>query len=570
MIFNPVHVSFGSDHPLIIQSDRTLLLETGGPRYEEARDHLARFAELVKSPERIHTYRVTPLSLWNAASTGMGAEEALDGMRKLSRYEVPPNVEADIREWVSRFGRLRLVREMDGSIVLEGDEDVLITEILHAKGMNLFVEERLDRRRLKIRPEFRGDVKQALIKIGRPVEDLAGYVRGTVLDVALKPGNWAMRDYQTEAIATFHAGGSEKGGSGVVVLPCGAGKTIVGIGALAAVGCHTLILTANNTAVRQWKEEILARTTLTEDSVGEYTAETKQIRPVTIGTYQMLTHKKTKAGAMDNLPLFDQQDWGLIIYDEVHLLPAPVFRATASLLARRRLGLTATLVREDGREEDVFALIGPKKYDVPWKDLERRGWIATATCREIRIPFRGEAERIEYAGAGKRDKFNIASCNPMKVDVAMRLADLHADDHVLVIGQFLEQLELAAKRLAAPLVTGKTPHKERERLYQAFKAGEIPRLVVSKVANFAIDLPDANVAIQISGTFGSRQEEAQRLGRVLRPKAPAIGDGVTRGGGGQATFYTLVTRDSVELDFAARRQLFLTEQGYRYEIEAVG
>lgn len=591
----------GSDKPLIIQSDRTLLLETGGPRYEEARDLLARFAELVKSPDRIHTYRVTPLSLWNAAATGMTADQALAGLLSLSRYEVPQNVDADIREYIGRYGRMRLVKELDGSIVLEADDDVLITEALHARGMDRYVAERLDRRRLSIKPEHRGDVKQALIKIGRPVEDLAGYVRGTALDVKLVMDRangagpaWTMRDYQSDAVAAYHASGTERGGSGVIVLPCGAGKTIVGIGALAAVGSHTLVLTANVTAVHQWRDEILARTTLTPEQVGEYTGESKEIRPVTIGTYQMLTHKKRggsggpeappkgarreaegrpsadKWGSMDNLPLFDQQDWGLIVYDEVHLLPAPVFRATASLQARRRLGLTATLVREDGAEEDVFALIGPKKYDVPWKVLEQKGWIAQATCREIRVPFAGEVERIQYASADKKEKFRIAAENPMKVEVVAKLAELHDKDHVLVIGQFLDQLEMASRKLDAPLITGKTPTKERDVLYRKFKTGEIPRLVVSKVANFAIDLPDANVAIQISGTFGSRQEEAQRLGRVLRPKAPPSGDGVSRGGGGQAMFYTLVTRDTVELDYAARRQLFLTEQGYRYEIEAVG
>lgn len=562
----------GSDKPLIIQSDRTLLLETGGARYEEARDHLARFAELVKSPDRIHTYRVTPLSLWNAAATGLTAEQVIAGLTSLSRYEIPQNVEADIREFIGRYGRMRLVKEIDGSIVLEADDDVLITEALHARGMDKFVEARLDRRKLKIRPEHRGDVKQALIKIGRPVEDLAGYVRGTALDVSLKGAgeSWTMRDYQADAVAAYHASGTEKGGSGVIVLPCGAGKTIVGIGALAAVGSHTLILTANNTSVHQWRSEILARTTLKPEQVGEYTGESKEIRPVTVGTYQMLTHKKMKGGSMDNLPLFDQQDWGLIIYDEVHLLPAPVFRATASLQARRRLGLTATLIREDGAEEDVFVLIGPKKYDVPWKLLEQKGWIATATCREIRVPFPGEVERIQYASADKKEKFRIAAENPAKVEIVAQLAELHEKDHVLVIGQFLDQLEMASKKLGAPIITGKTPAKERDTLYAKFKTGEIPRLVVSKVANFAIDLPDANVAIQISGTFGSRQEEAQRLGRVLRPKAPPSGDGVSRGGGGQAMFYTLVTRDTVELDYAARRQLFLTEQGYRYEIEAVG
>lgn len=570
----------GSDKPLIIQSDRTLLLETGGPRYEEARDLLARFAELVKSPDRIHTYRVTPLSLWNAAATGMTADQCIAGLVSLSRYEVPQNVEADIREYVGRYGRMRLVKELDGSIVLEADDDVLITEALHARGMDRFVAGRLDRRRLQIKPEHRGDVKQALIKIGRPVEDLAGYVRGTALDVKLRGDKgdgqtWTMRDYQADAVAAYHASGTEKGGSGVIVLPCGAGKTIVGIGALAAVGSHTLVLTANITAVHQWRDEILARTTLKPEQVGEYTGESKEIRPVTIGTYQMLTHRKKKGldgapGEMANLPLFDQQDWGLIVYDEVHLLPAPVFRATASLQARRRLGLTATLVREDGAEEDVFALIGPKKYDVPWKLLEQKGWIAKATCREIRVPFPGEVERIQYASADKKEKFRIAAENPMKVEVVARLAELHEKDHVLVIGQFLDQLEAMSKKLDAPIITGKTPARERDVLYAKFKTGEIPRLVVSKVANFAIDLPDANVAIQISGTFGSRQEEAQRLGRVLRPKAPPSGDGFSRGGGGQAMFYTLVTRDTVELDYAARRQLFLTEQGYRYEIEAVG
>lgn len=554
---------FDKNCPAIVQSDRTILLATDGPRYPEARDFLANFAELVKSPDKIHTYKITPLSLWNAAASGHGPKGLIDKLKGLTAFEIPQNVEADIEEYMQRYGQLRLSKADDGSILLEATKAVLIEEILHNKEAIPLVEERLGPTQLKIVPAERGSLKQVLIKMGRPVADYAGYVQGDALNVELREETnsgepFGLRDYQKNAVEAFYAGGSDLGGSGIVALPCGSGKTIIGLGAMAAVGAKTLILTANNTAVRQWRDEIINKTSLTPDEVGLYSGASKEICPVTITTYQMLTHRRRKSDGFTHMPLFEKQDWGLIIYDEVHLLPAPVFRATSSIQSRRRLGLTATLIREDGKEEDVFALIGPKKFDAPWRDLERQGWIATATCIEMRVPFSNESHRMNYAASDRRDKFRIAATNPAKLKLARQLATRHSEDHILFIGQYLDQLEEASTVLEAPLITGKTPQDKRNELYDQFKKGKIPRLVVSKVANFAVDLPDANVAIQLSGTFGSRQEEAQRLGRVLRPKKDSK----------QATFYTLVTRDTIELDFAAKRQLFLTEQGYRYEIES--
>ena len=545
---------------MIVQSDRSILLEVDHPRYAEARDALAQFAELEKSPEHIHTYRLTPLSLWNAAAAGLDAARVLTMLTEFSKYDLPPNIVTDIREYIGRYGRLKLVR--DGQFLTLVSEDIpLITEVSRQKRMQPFILEQRDANTLVIDSARRGHVKQALVAIGFPAEDLAGYTDGEALhfdqrEFAASGEPFHLRPYQEDAVAAFYAGGGVSGGSGVVVLPCGAGKTVVGIGAMAAVQRATLILTPNTVAVRQWIAELLDKTTLTADQVGEYTGERKDIRPITVTTYQMLTYRPSEDGAFPHFGLMTEHDWGLIVYDEVHLLPAPIFRITAEIQARRRLGLTATLVREDEREADVFGLIGPKRFDVPWRELERQGWIATAECYEIRVALEPD-ERLMYAIAEEREKYRMAAENPVKMRVVSELIHRHAEDQVLVIGQYLDQLKYLAEMLDAPLLTGRTTNTQREKLYEQFRQGALKRLVVSKVANFAIDLPDANVAIQVSGTFGSRQEEAQRLGRLLRPKAD----------GRPAHFYTIVTRDTRDQEFSANRQLFLTEQGYRYTIE---
>jgi DNA excision repair protein ERCC-3 len=546
------------ENPLIVQGDQSVLAEVASPRFAEARDRLARFAELVKSPEHIHTYRVSPLSVWNACAAGADPAEIVETLREFSKYPVPANVESSIRDAASRYGRLRLIRD-DGGIVLEGDEAALVEEVSRARAVAPLLGERLGPTSFRIPAAERGRIKQALVKAGWPAEDLAGYTPGEPLPISLRAVTmggepFALRGYQSDAASAFHAGGSDRGGSGVVVLPCGAGKTVVGMEAMSRVGSSTLVLTTSVTAVRQWIREILDRTTLHPDQVGEYTGESKKVKPVTVATYQVLTHR-ARDGSFPHLELFDQRDWGLIVYDEVHLLPAPVFQVTAGLQARRRLGLTATLVREDGREDDVFALIGPKKADVPWKELEGQGWIARATCTEVRVPLPAEL-RMPYAVAEARDKFRIASENPDKVDVARRILASHPDEPALVIGMYVDQVEEMARALGVPVLTGSTGQRRRDALYRDFREGRIPVLAVSKVANFAVDLPDAAVAVQVSGTFGSRQEEAQRLGRILRPKP----------GANQAHFYTLVSRDTVEQEFALKRQLFLCEQGYEYRI----
>lgn len=549
-------------NPLIVQSDRTLLLETLNPRFAAARDALAMFAELVKSPDYMHTYRISPLSLWNAAAAGHTADEIIGCLHEYAKYPIPENILIQIREDISRYGRLRLeVDEASGQLRLVASDAPLMREVEAQRAVQPYIESRVDDTTLLIRPDARGWIKQALIKIGYPVEDLAGYMAGEHLAIALretaacgKP--FTLRAYQTEAADIFHAAGSVRGGSGVIVLPCGAGKTIIGIAAIARLQMHVLVLTTNITSLHQWRDELLDKTTIPADQIGEYSGERKSIRPITLTTYQILTHRRRREEDFAHLDLFQAQNWGLIIYDEVHLLPAPIFRAVADIQAKRRLGLTATLVREDGKEDDVFSLIGPKRYDVPWKQLEQQGWIAEAQCTEIRIPL-AEELRLPYATADAKAKFRISSENPKKLEVMDRLLTAHAGDHVLVIGQYLDQLEIIRERTGAPIITGKTPTKEREDLYARFKQGEIKVLIVSKVANFAVDLPDANVAIQVSGTFGSRQEEAQRLGRILRPKSA----------GKQAHFYSLVTKDSRDQDFAMNRQLFLTEQGYRYTIQ---
>ena len=547
--------------PIIVQSDRSILLETDSPEFENARDCLSMFAEVVKSPEYIHTYRITALSLWNAASMGMTSTEIIEDLEAYSRYELPQNIVADIRELVARYGQLKLYRTDDDGLVLVSDLEVLITELANHPQVRPFIHSRPERNKLLVKAEDRGNIKSTLIKIGFPVEDLAGYADGAPLDITLREKSlegraFSIRKYQRESIDAFYLNGSNLGGSGVVVLPCGAGKTIVAIGAITAIKTHTLILTTNTVALRQWKKELLDKTSILEEDIGEYSGDQKNIRPVTIATYQVLTYRKSKDSPFVHFNIFDKGQWGLIVYDEVHMLPAPVFRATAAIQAKRRLGLTATLIREDAREEDVFSLIGPKKYDVPWKVLEKQGWIAEALCSEIRVRL-PEDLRFEYAISPKRNKFRIASTNPQKIKLCELLVERHRGDNVLIIGQYLSQLRDLEKYFKAPIITGQTAISKREELYGAFRDGKIKLLIVSKVANFAIDLPDANVAIQVSGTFGSRQEEAQRLGRILRPKNEP---------GAVAHFYSLVSKDTCDQDFSIKRQLFLTEQGYRDEI----
>ena len=546
-------------NPLIVQSDKSVLLEVENPRYEDARDSLARFAELVKSPEYVHTYRITPLSLWNAAALGMIPDEVIEALEEFAKYPIPGNISREIVDYMSRYGQVSLY--MEGSrLVLECETDDLADEIMEAKKVQPYLEGRISPTKIMVDAAARGFVKHALIEIGHPVEDLAGYVEGDELhfdirEITLEGKPWGLRGYQEDSVGTFYAGGDARGGSGVVVLPCGAGKTMVGIGVMEKLQTSTLILCPNVIAVRQWIAELLDKTTLRPEQIGEYTGDNKEIRDVTIATYQILTWRKSRDGPFEHFKLFEARNWGLIIYDEVHLLPAPVFRITATIQATRRLGLTATLVREDGQEEDVFSLIGPKKYDVPWRQLEDQGWIATAVCYEIRIDL-PDSLRRKYALAPDRKKYRIAAENPDKMDIIWELVDYHHEDQVLVIGMYLDQLKLIAEYIEAPLITGKMKNIDRQHLYEAFKEGEIKILVVSKVANFALDLPDANVAIQVSGTFGSRQEEAQRLGRILRPKTD----------GSYARFYSIVTKDTRDMDFAAKRQLFLTEQGYQYVI----
>ncbi len=551
-----------SENPVIVQSDRTLLLEVNNPLYTEARDALSGFAEIVKSPEHFHTYRITPLSLFNAAAAGMTSEGVLKALRKYSRYDVPVCVEMDIADYVSRYGRLRLMQS-GGKLILSGEDDALIEMVWQSENIRPFLFARINTNSLEILPEMRGRLKQALLKFGYPAEDLAGYRSGeglavSLLDTCSGGGAFGLRCYQRRAVDSFYAGGGVRGGSGTVVLPCGAGKTMVGMGVIAALKCHTLIITPGITACRQWKDELLDKTTLTENEIGEYSGEKKEIMPVTLTTYQLLTYRPGTGGEFPYFALFNSANWGLIIYEEVHLLPAPVFRFTAELQSKRRLGLTATLVREDGREGDVFSLIGPKKYDAPWKDLESQGWIAEALCYEVRVSMDKET-RLEYVTSSDRKKYRIAAENPEKYKAVREILKFHEKkkDRILIIGTYLSQLEKIRRLFGAEILTGKTPNSERRELYARFRAGEIRLLVVSRVANFAVDLPEANVAVQISGAFGSRQEEAQRLGRILRPKKD----------GSPACFYSVVTGDSKDQDFSAKRQLFLIEQGYKYRIE---
>ncbi len=537
-----------TDGPLIVQSDKTILLEVDHPQATEARHAIAAFAELERAPEHMHSYRLTPLGLWNARAAGLDAEQVLDTLLKYSRFPVPHALLIDVAETMSRYGRLRLEKDPVHGLVLRTDDYPVLEEVIRARKIEPLLGPRIDPMTVVVHASARGALKQLLLKIGWPAEDLAGYVDGTPHPVALLEEDWKLRPYQQLAVENFWAGGS-----GVVVLPCGAGKTLVGAAAMAVSGTTTLILVTNTVSARQWKEELLKRTSLTEAEIGEYSGAVKEVRPVTIATYQVLTMRR--GGLYPHLELLDANNWGLIIYDEVHLLPAPIFRMTADLQARRRLGLTATLVREDGREGEVFSLIGPKRYDAPWKDIEAQGYIAPADCVEVRVDLPRD-ERMAYAMAEDGDKYRLCATSETKTAVVERLVKTHQGEQLLVIGQYIDQLDEIAERLDAPVIKGETSVKERQRLFGEFRNGTIHTLVVSKVANFSIDLPEASVAIQVSGSFGSRQEEAQRLGRLLRPKAD----------GRSARFYTLVARDTLDQDFAAKRQRFLAEQGYAYRI----
>jgi len=537
-----------TEGPLIVQSDKTLLLDIDHPMSTECRRAIAPFAELERSPEHIHTYRLTSLGLWNARAAGHDAEQVIDTLIKYSRYAVPHSILIDVAETMSRYGRLRLEADPVHGLILVTTDTAVLEEVIRARKIAPLLGARIDAQTIVVLPSQRGAIKQSLLRLGWPAEDFAGYVDGQAHPIELIQKDWKIRPYQELAAEGFW-----HGGSGVVVLPCGAGKTIVGAAAMAHAKATTLILVTNTIAARQWREELLKRTTLNEDEIGEYSGAKKEIRPVTIATYQVMTKKKN--GVYAHLDLFDTHDWGLIIYDEVHLLPAPIFRFTADIQSRRRLGLTATLVREDGMEGEVFSLIGPKRYDVPWKEIESQGYIAPAECIEVRVNLT-EAERLLYATAEPENRYRTCATTRTKRNVVEALVEKHAGEQILVIGQYIDQLDELSETLGVPLIKGDTPIKEREILFNKFRSGEITCVVVSKVANFSIDLPDATIAIQVSGAFGSRQEEAQRLGRILRPKSDGRG----------ATFYSVISRDTIDQDFAQNRQRFLAEQGYSYKI----
>ncbi|MCU0609620.1 MAG: DEAD/DEAH box helicase [Chitinispirillaceae bacterium] len=548
------------EKPLIVQGNSSILLEVNNPLFTEARNALSSFAHLDKSPEYMHTYSITPLSLWNAAALGMTSAQVVGMLEQYSKYPLPSNVVDDIGEIMGRFGAIVLETAPEG-LVLSSDDAPMIGQLARHPRLSPFLGETLDPNRILVPAINRGLVKQALIGLGYPAYDKAGYVDGEPFPISLRKQTrdcreFHIREYQRQSTEAFIGNADSPGGSGVVVLPCGAGKTIVGIFAMSLLQRRTLILVTNITAAHQWKREILDKTEIAESDIGEYSGELKEIKPVTIATYQILTYRKNKTDPFVHYGIFNSENWGLIMYDEVHLLPAPIFKFTADLQARRRLGLTATLIREDGHEADVFTLIGPKKFDVPWKDLERQGWIATARCVEIRVEL-PVAERLQYLSLAPNQQIRLAYENPQKLFIVRELVRQHKGDQVLIIGQYITQVERFASEMGVPIITGSTPNWKRDEIFDAFRSGKVKVLVLSKVGNFAVDLPDANVAIQISGAFGSRQEEAQRLGRILRPKKA----------GEQAVFYSIVTRESKELDFAMNRQLFLTEQGYSYEIQ---
>jgi len=537
--------------PLIVQSDQTLLLEVDHPDAEACRSGIAGFAELERAPEHVHTYRVTPLGLWNARAAGIDSSDVTSCLERWSRYEVPLSMLVRINDAMERYGRLVLDTDPRHGLVLISTDGAVLEEVVRSKAVVGLLGPRIDTNTVSVYRAERGRLKQALLKLGWPAEDRAGHVEGAPHSFELlEDDSYSLRQYQRQAVDAFMAAGS-----GVVVLPCGAGKTLVGMGAMAAAGSRTLILVTNTVAARQWRAELLAHTTLDASDVGEYSGERKEIRPVTIATYQIVT--KRRGGLFPHMEVLSEQDWGLVLYDEVHLLPAPVFRMTADIQSRRRLGLTATLLREDGREGDVFSLIGPKRYDAPWRDIEAQGWIAPASCTEVRVTLTDE-ERMAYALAEPDDRYRVGATAASKLAVvkAVCAEARRCGEPTLVIGQYLDQLDDIGEVLGAPVLSGRTPTRDRERMFAEFRRGDIGVLVVSKVANFSIDLPEASVAIQVSGTFGSRQEEAQRLGRILRPKADRR----------QAQFFSIVARDTNDQEFAAKRQRFLAEQGYSYRI----
>jgi DNA excision repair protein ERCC-3 len=563
-------MAYVADNALIIQSDRSVLLEVHSPKAEAAREAIAPFAELVKSPEHIHTYQISPLSIWNARAAGMPVADMIAALRTHAKYPMPDAVAQEIETLGSRYGLTVIEQEGDsrsdpyGNRLLLKMADRPLAELLSRnESVSKFLGDRRSALVFEVAAGDRGVLKQALLAAGYPAEDLAGYVEGDALSIELRPVSqsgqpFSLRDYQKEAAEAFYQAGSVRGGSGVIVLPCGAGKTMVGMAAIAAVQENTLVLTSSLTSVRQWQRELLDKTTLPPEAIAEYSGETKQTGPITLATYQIISYHDYKTGDFPHFQLFSARSWGLIIYDEVHLLPAPIFRITAELQARRRLGLTATLIREDGKEGDVFALIGPKRYDVPWRELEGRGFIAAAECTEIRVP-QDLDRQMEYALAEKRQQFRIAAENPRKADVVVSLLQRQSGHRILIIGEYLDQLKQLAALTHLPLVTGKTAQRDRDQIYEQFRAGKISGLILSRVGNFALDLPDADVLIQVSGKYGSRQEEAQRLGRVLRPKAD----------GRSAQFFTLVSLRTCEEHFAGHRQLFLAEQGYSYHIQVL-
>ena len=552
-----------AENPLIVQSDRTLLLDVHAEGAEEARSAIIPFAELEKSPEHIHTYRITPLSLWNAASAGFRSEDIAGRLEKYSRYQIPAGIIGGFADTMSRYGKIRMVStQSDDELHLVIEDSAVRAEIGAVKTLEKYLQKTASG--FSLRLFDRGTVKRTLIQQGWPVKDEAPLAQGEDLDIRLRAESrlgrpFVPRDYQIEAARSVLGDGKPGTGYGVVALPCGSGKTIVGMVIMSLLKTNTLILTTNVAAVHQWIDELLDKTELSREQIAEYSGGSKSVAPVTIATYQVITWRPDSESDFPHFRLFRERAWGLIIYDEVHLLPAPVFRVTAELQALRRLGLTATLIREDGAEDAVFSLVGPKRYDVPWKDLESKGWIAEAVCTEIRLDL-PENLKIPYAVAPPREKYRIASENPLKEDIVAQLIENHGDDQILVIGQYISQLNALARLLKAPLITGKTPNAERERIYGSFKRGEVRVIVVSRVANFAIDLPDASMAVQVSGSFGSRQEEAQRLGRIIRPKGH---NAKSR----NAWFFTLVSRYTVEEDFASNRQKFLAEQGYKYSIQ---
>ena len=551
-------MNFNPQNPLIIQSDSTILLEVNNPKFAEAREVLSGFAHLEKSPEHIHTYSLTPLSLWNAKTIGLTAEVIISRLEEYTKYPIPQNVIAEIIEISGRFGKIELVKTADERLQLKSEDKNLLSQLAKNPIIRDYIEK--VNGEYFVEAKFRGILKQRFIDLNYPINDIAGFVDGENYNIKmLETGKdgvpFVLRDYQKSSVEAFIGDNNLRGGSGVVVLPCGAGKTVVGINAMVRIAKKTLILVTNITAAHQWKREILNRTNLTDSEIGEYSGEKKEIKPITLATYQILTYRKDKEGDFEHFGIFNSQDWGLIIYDEVHLLPAPVFKFTAEIQARRRLGLTATLIREDGLQSDVFALIGPKKYDAPWKDLEKAGWIAAAKCIEIRVDL-DDFSKKGYLSLGKREQVRIAYENKNKISVVEELLEKHKGEKVLILGQYIEQIDKIGEKFNAPVIKGTTKNNERDTLYENFRNGDLNVLVLSRVGNMAVDLPDANVAIQVSGMFGSRQEEAQRLGRILRPKK----------NNSQAIFYSIVTRDTAELDFAIKRQIFLAEQGYPYEI----